>query len=70
MAGVEDEHAIEAVKLSWLVMEISDAQVNQGVFPIWYMSQHLKLAKDVLAVASFILEHLQEELAFGTGRWV
>jgi hypothetical protein len=34
MVGVEDEHVAKVVELSWLVMEISDALVNLGVFPI------------------------------------
>jgi hypothetical protein len=34
VARVKDECAIEAVQLSWSVMEISDALVDLGVFPI------------------------------------
>jgi hypothetical protein len=34
MAGVENECAAEAVQLSQSVMEISDALVDLGVFPI------------------------------------
>jgi hypothetical protein len=34
VAGVDNEHAIEVVQLSWSIMEISDALVNLGVFPI------------------------------------
>jgi hypothetical protein len=34
VAGVEDKRAAEAVQLSWSVMEISDALVDRGVFPI------------------------------------
>jgi hypothetical protein len=35
MAGVKDERAAKAVELSQLVIEISDALVDLGVFPIW-----------------------------------
>jgi hypothetical protein len=34
MVGIEDECATEAVRLSRLAMEISDALINLGVFPI------------------------------------
>jgi hypothetical protein len=34
VAGVEEEHVVEAVQLSRSVMEISDALVDLGVFPI------------------------------------
>jgi hypothetical protein len=34
MAGIEDECATEAVRLSWLVMEIYDALIDLGVLPI------------------------------------
>jgi hypothetical protein len=34
MAGVESECAIEAVQLSWPIIEISDALVDLGTFPI------------------------------------
>jgi hypothetical protein len=34
MAGVEDEHVAEALELSRLVMEISNALVDLGFFPI------------------------------------
>jgi hypothetical protein len=47
VAGVEGEHGIEAMKLSQLVLEISDSLVDLGVFPIW----------DVLTVAGLVLEH-------------
>jgi hypothetical protein len=60
MVGVESERTTEAVQLSWSVMEISDALVNLGVFPIRDIPEHPKLAKDVLTVAGLILEHLQE----------
>jgi hypothetical protein len=58
---------IKAVQLSWSVMEIFDALVNQAVFPIWDISTHLKSALDVLAEASLILERLREEHASGGG---
>jgi hypothetical protein len=34
MAGVEGEHTTKAAKLSRSIMEIFDALVNLGVFPI------------------------------------
>jgi hypothetical protein len=34
MAGIEDECTTEATRLSRLVMEISDALIDLGVFPI------------------------------------
>jgi hypothetical protein len=34
MAEIEAERAIEAVRLSRLVMEISDAPIDLGVFPV------------------------------------
>jgi hypothetical protein len=34
MARVENEHAVEGVQLSWSVMEIFDALVDKGMFPI------------------------------------
>jgi hypothetical protein len=34
VARVEDEHAVEAVQLSWSVMEIYDALVDLSMFPI------------------------------------
>jgi hypothetical protein len=67
VAGIEGEHATEAMKLSRSVREISDAL---GVFPIWDIPQRLKSAQDVLMAAGLILEHLREENAFGAGPWV
>jgi hypothetical protein len=70
VAGVESKRAAEAVQLSWSVMKISDALVDLGVFPIWDIPTHPKLAQDVLMAASLILEHLREEHAFGAEPWV
>jgi hypothetical protein len=67
VVGIESECTTEAVQLSQSVMEIFDALVNLGVFPIWDIPTHPELAQDVLTAASFILEHLQEEHASGTG---
>jgi hypothetical protein len=55
VASVESEHATEAVQLSWSVLEISDALVDLGVFPIRDILAHLESAQDVLTVTSFIL---------------
>jgi hypothetical protein len=35
MGRIGDECTVEAVRLSWLVMETSDALVDLGVFPVW-----------------------------------
>jgi hypothetical protein len=70
VAGVESERAAEAVQLSWSVMEISDALVDLGVFPIWDIPTHPMSAQDVLMAASPILEHLREEHASGAEPWV
>jgi hypothetical protein len=47
MAGVESERAAEAMTLSRSVIEIYDALVDLGVFPIWDIPEHLKSARDV-----------------------
>jgi hypothetical protein len=58
MAVVEDECTVEAVGLSRLVMGISDALVDLGVFPIWDIPQRPKSGQEVLVAAGLILEHL------------
>jgi hypothetical protein len=55
VAEVESERTIEAVQLSWLVMEI--------VFPIWDIPVYPKSAQDVLTTASLVLERQHEEHA-------
>jgi hypothetical protein len=65
--GVEDERVTEAVQLSWLVMEISNALVNLGVFPIRDIPAQPKSADDVLTVVNLVLERLWEEHASITG---
>jgi hypothetical protein len=70
VAGVENECAAEAVQLSWLVMEISDALVDLGMFPIQDIPAQLKSSQDVLTVASLVLDRLREEHASGTSPWV
>jgi hypothetical protein len=70
VAEVKDECAAEAMVLSWLVMGISNGQVDIGVFPIWDIPLHLMLAQEVIAVIDLILEHLREEHASGTGPWI
>jgi hypothetical protein len=54
VAEVEDEHVIEARGLTRLVLEIQD------------IPQLLKMAHEVLAMSSLILERLREEHASGT----
>jgi hypothetical protein len=55
VAVVESECATVAVKLSQSVMEVFDALVNLGTFPIQDIPKHPKLAQDVLMAASLIL---------------
>jgi hypothetical protein len=49
------------------VMEISDALVDQGVFPIQDIPERLKSVQDVLMAVGLILECLREEHASGVG---
>jgi hypothetical protein len=58
MARIEDERTTEAMRLSWLVMEISDALIDLWVFPVWDIPLLLKSAQEVLALAGLILECL------------
>jgi hypothetical protein len=58
VAGVENECITEAVHLSWSVMEIFDALVNLGMFPIQDIPTQPRSAQDVLTAASLILECL------------
>jgi hypothetical protein len=70
VAGVESERAAEAVTLSQSVMEISNALVDLGVFPIWDIPKHQKSARDVLTMAGLVLERLREEHDSGASSWV
>jgi hypothetical protein len=70
LAEIESERITEVVQLSLLVMEISDAFVDLGAFPIWDFPTHPESAQDVLMMASLILERLQEEHASGANPWV
>jgi hypothetical protein len=70
VAGVKSERVVEAVQLSWSIMEISEALVDLGVFPIWDIPKRPKLDRDVLTVAGLILERLLEDHASGAGSWV
>jgi hypothetical protein len=70
MVEIEDEHATEAVRLSRLVMEISDALIDLGVFPIRDIPLLLRSAQEVLVSTDLILEHLREEHASGAGPWI
>jgi hypothetical protein len=51
-------------------MEIFDALVDQGVFPILDILAHPMLAKVVLMAVSLVLEHLREEHAWNISPWV
>jgi hypothetical protein len=70
MVGIEDERATEVVGLSRLVMEITDALINVGLFPIWDIPRLPKLTQEVLALTGLILEQLQEERASNVGPWI
>jgi hypothetical protein len=70
VTGAKSECAAEVVHLSWSVMEISDALIDLGVFPIRDIPTHPESAQDVLMVTSLILEHMREEHASGVGAWV
>jgi hypothetical protein len=70
MAGIEDECATEAMRLSRLVMEISVALIEMGVFPVQAIPRLPKSALVVLASADLILECLREERASDTSPWM
>jgi hypothetical protein len=67
VAGVESECVTEVVQLSWSVMEIFDALVDLGVFPIRGIPAHPESAQDVPMAANLILKHLREEHASSIG---
>jgi hypothetical protein len=67
VVGVESECAVEAVQLSRSIIEVSDALVDLGMFPFWYIPAHLKSTQHVLTAAGLILECLWEEHASGAG---
>jgi hypothetical protein len=67
VAGVESECVTEAMQLSWSVMEIFDALVDLGVFPIWDIPAHSESAQDVPMAANLVLKHLREEHASSIG---
>jgi hypothetical protein len=67
MVGIEGEHATGILRQSWLVIKISDALVDLGVFPIWDIHGLPKLAQEVLALAGLIVECLREEHASNAG---
>jgi hypothetical protein len=70
VAGVERERTAEVMQLSWSVMEISDALVDQDMFPIRDIPSQPRSTQDVLTAAGFILERLREKHASGAGPWV
>jgi hypothetical protein len=67
MAGIEDEHATEAARLSQLAMKIPNAFIDLGVFPIRDIPLLSKSAQEVFASADLILECLREEHASDVG---
>jgi hypothetical protein len=66
---IEDECAIKAGKTLKLVMEISNALVDEGKLPIQDIPQLPKLAQEVLAAIELILERLREEQASEADPW-
>jgi hypothetical protein len=56
VVGVECERAIEVMQLSRSVMEISNALVDLGMFPIQDIPVQLRSVQDVLTAASLVLE--------------
>jgi hypothetical protein len=70
VAGVESERVAEVMQLSWSVMEISDALVDLGMFPIRDIPVQPRSTQDVLTTASLVLERLREEHASCAGPWV
>jgi hypothetical protein len=70
VAGIESECTAEVVQLSRSVMEISNALVDVGVFPIWDIPMHPESVQCVLMMTSLILERTWEEHASGVGPWV
>jgi hypothetical protein len=70
VARVGNERATETVQLSRSVMEISNAQVNLGMFPIQDILVQPRSAQDALTVASLVLECLREEHTSGASPWV
>jgi hypothetical protein len=61
MAEVEDKYTAAAVQLSRSVMEISDALVDLGMFPIRDIPSKPRSTQDVLMVVRLVLEQLWEE---------
>jgi hypothetical protein len=70
VAGIESECATEAMQLSWSIMEISDALVDLGMFPIQDIPAYPESAHDFLTVSSLAMEHLREEHASDADPWV
>jgi hypothetical protein len=56
--GIKGERAVEAGRLSQLVMGISNALVDLGMLHVQDIPQLLKSAREVLTVAGLILERL------------
>jgi hypothetical protein len=69
VVGVEDKRAVEAEKLSKLVVDISNSLVDLGTLPIRDIPQLSKMAQEVLVAVRLILERLREEHASATGYW-
>jgi hypothetical protein len=67
MAGVEDEHVVEAGELPTLVVEASNVLVDLEMLPIRDVPQFSKMAQEVLKATGLILERLRGEHASGTG---
>jgi hypothetical protein len=50
LAGVEDEHAVEAGELLTLVIEASNTVVDLRMLPMWDIPQLLMIAQEVMAL--------------------
>jgi hypothetical protein len=59
---VEDDRVIEAEKLSWSTMEISNALVDLNVLPIQGIPSQSRSVKDVMAAFGPVLEWLREQV--------
>jgi hypothetical protein len=69
MDRIDSEHATEAERLSWHVMQISGVLVDLGMMPVQDIPQLSKWAREVLLAGDLILKHLQETLASSTSLW-
>jgi hypothetical protein len=55
---INDEHAIKARQLSQLVVQISNALLDQGMLPVQDIPQLSKSTREILTGAGLILKRL------------